>query len=61
MTEHKETRMNQIDLAPETCAVLDRIRHSSRVLLTYDMPADLAGSAPAGNRVRPDATPELGR
>ncbi len=34
--------MNQIDLVPETCAALDRIRHSSEVLSIYEMPADLA-------------------
>ena len=34
--------MNQIELEPETRAVLDRIRHSSKVLSIYEMPADLA-------------------
>jgi hypothetical protein len=37
--------MNQIELEPETRAVLDRIRHSSRVLSVYEMPADLAEAA----------------
>ncbi len=34
--------MNQIELESETRAVLDRIRHSSKALSTYEMPADLA-------------------
>ena len=34
--------MNQIELEPETRAVLNRIRHSSKVLSIYEMPADLA-------------------
>ena len=37
--------MNQIELTMETRAVLDRIRHSSRVLSIYEMPADLAEAA----------------
>ncbi|MBN2464785.1 hypothetical protein JXD38_04060 [candidate division WOR-3 bacterium] len=37
--------MNQIDLSPETRAVLDRIRHSSKVLSIFEMPADLAEAA----------------
>lgn len=37
--------MNQIELEPETRAVLDRIRHSSKVLSIFEMPADLAEAA----------------
>jgi hypothetical protein len=37
--------VNQIELEPETRAVLDRIRHSSKVLSIYEMPADLAEAA----------------
>jgi hypothetical protein len=37
--------MNQIELEPETRKVLDRIRHSSKVLSIYEMPADLAEAA----------------
>jgi hypothetical protein len=37
--------MNQIELEPETRKVLDRIRHSSKVLSIYEMPADLAETA----------------
>ena len=53
--------MSQFEPNQRMREVLDRIRHSQAVLSVYDMPADLAGSASAGNRVRPDATPELGR
>ena len=31
-----------IELEPKTRAMLDRIRHSTRVLSIYEMPADLA-------------------
>jgi len=34
--------MNQIELAPVTCAVLDRIRHSSNVSSMCERAADLA-------------------
>ena len=37
--------MNQIVLEPETRVVLDRIRHSSKVLSIYERPADLADAA----------------
>lgn len=37
--------MNQIEMAPRTRVVLDRIRHSSKVLSIYEMPADLAEAA----------------
>ncbi len=37
--------MNEIDLSPETRALLDRIRRSSKVLSIFDMPADLAEAA----------------
>jgi hypothetical protein len=37
--------MNQLELEPETRSVLDRIRHSSKVLSIYEMPADLAEAA----------------
>jgi hypothetical protein len=37
--------MNQLELVPKTKAVLDRIRHSSRALSIYEMPADLAEAA----------------
>jgi hypothetical protein len=37
--------MNQIELLPETRSLLDRIRHSSKVLSTYEMPSDLAEAA----------------
>jgi hypothetical protein len=37
--------MDTIDLNHETRATLDRIRHSSRVLSVYEMPADLAEAA----------------
>ena len=37
--------MNQIELEPETRVVLDRIRHSSKVLSIFEMPADLAEAA----------------
>jgi hypothetical protein len=37
--------MNQMELEPETRVVLDRIRHSSRVLSIFEMPADLAETA----------------
>lgn len=41
----KETSMEQIELAPETRAVLDRIRHSDNALSIFEMPADLAEAA----------------
>ena len=34
--------MNMIELEPKTRAMLDRIRHSSKVLSMYEMPLDLA-------------------
>jgi hypothetical protein len=34
--------MNQFELSPETRDVLDRIRHSNKVLSVYEVPADLA-------------------
>ena len=34
--------MDTIDLNPETRATLDRIRHNSKALSIYEMPADLA-------------------
>ena len=34
--------MNQIELEPKTRAMLDRIRHSTRVLSICEMPADPA-------------------
>ena len=37
--------MNQIEMATKTKAVLNRIRHSSKVLSIYEMPADLAEAA----------------
>jgi len=37
--------MNQIELEPETRAVLDRIRHSSKVLSIFEMPPVLAVAA----------------
>jgi hypothetical protein len=37
--------MDQIELEPETRRVLDRIRHSSKVLSLYEMPSDLAEAA----------------
>jgi hypothetical protein len=37
--------MDQIELEPETRRLLDRIRHSSRVLSLYEMPSDLAEAA----------------
>jgi hypothetical protein len=37
--------MNQTELNPETRAVLDRIRHSSKFLSVFEMPADLAEAA----------------
>jgi hypothetical protein len=37
--------MNPIELEPKTRNVLDRIRHSSKFLSVYDMPADLAEAA----------------
>jgi hypothetical protein len=37
--------MNPIELEPETRRLLDRIRHSHKVLSLYEMPADLAEAA----------------
>lgn len=37
--------MNQLELDLRTQAVLDRIRHSSKVLSIYEMPSDLAEAA----------------
>ena len=37
--------MNQMELEPKTKAVLDRIRHTGKVLSIYEMPADLAEAA----------------
>ncbi|HTW90119.1 MAG TPA: hypothetical protein VMH22_00225 [bacterium] len=34
-----------LELAPETRALLDRIRHRSKVLSIYEMPSDLAEAA----------------
>jgi hypothetical protein len=34
--------MNQIELNQRSRAMLDQIRHRSKVLSIYDMPADLA-------------------
>ena len=41
--------MNQLEMAPETRALLDWIRHSGKVLSIFEMPADLAivGTMPA--------------
>ncbi len=41
--------MEKIELAPEARAVLDRIRHSRKMILIHVMPADLAE---AGGRKR---------
>jgi hypothetical protein len=37
--------MIQLELDPKSKAVLDRIRHSSKVLSIYEMPSDLAEAA----------------
>jgi len=37
--------MNRLELVPKTKAVLDRIRHASKLLSIYEMPADLAEAA----------------
>jgi hypothetical protein len=37
--------MDMAELAPETRKLLDMIRHSSKVLSVYEMPADLAEAA----------------
>jgi hypothetical protein len=37
--------MIQLELDPKSKAVLDRIRHSSKVLSIYEMPSDLAEMA----------------
>ena len=37
--------MDPIELQPETRRLLDRIRHSHKVLSLYEMPADLAEAA----------------
>ena len=42
--------MNQFELSPETRDVLDRIRHSSGFLSTFEMPSDLAEAVLQGIR-----------
>jgi hypothetical protein len=37
--------MEKTELAPETRKLLDMIRHSSKVLSIFEMPADLAEAA----------------
>jgi hypothetical protein len=37
--------MNQMELGPKAKAVLDRIRHTNKVLSIFEMPADLAEAA----------------
>ena len=51
--------MNTIELEPKTQKALDWVRHRSKVLSLYEMPADLAEAAVKRRRKLQAASPKL--